>query len=156
MRGYLICLIIASLIGTPFCRAAFAENVDWDKQVAIGHETTIAPANLVRVKPGTKINISGTRGKLIIQGQLSVQGSQADPVTITIPNLLYGARPVSFKDQTVIRTNQDLKELEIHPYSVETEEIVDELEAFRKQYAFVWVVLMGIQIYLVLNRSTYW
>ncbi len=43
-----------------------------------------------------------------------------------------------------------------NPLRVETEEIVDELEAFRKQYAFVWVVLMGIQIYLVLNRTTYW
>ncbi|MBU0672968.1 MAG: hypothetical protein KJ732_08085 [Candidatus Margulisbacteria bacterium] len=91
-----------------------------------------------------------------IVSPFSVQGTNDEPVVIRIPNPLRNCSVITVPDKTIIKTNENLKELEIYPYSVETKEITDELEAFRTQYAFVWVVLMGIQIYLVLNRSTYW
>jgi hypothetical protein len=156
MRRYFVLFLIICLVATPFCRRVSAETMEWQDKVLIRDETTITEKDQIKVKPGTKISFSGIKAKLNIRGQFSVQGNEKNPVTISIPNPLYQARPISFQEQTIIKTNQNLKELEIHPYRVETEEIVDELAAFRKQYAFVWVVLMGIQIYLVLNSSTYW
>lgn len=156
MRKFLIYTIITCLLGTGFCRTAAAETTLWENKVNIDQEMTISSQDHVKVKPGTHINLSGSRGRLNIQGQLSAGGSEDKPVIITIPNMIHGTTPTSFQASTLLRTNKNLKELEIHPYSVETKEIVDELAAFRKQYAFVWAVLMGIQIYLVLNRSTYW
>lgn len=131
MRTKMIAIIIVCLVGTPFFSAAGADTI----------------------QPGTRLELTE---KLEIKDQLVVKGSEADPAVISIPNPLRNAASTIVRGPVLLKTGPELKELEIQPYSVETEEIVDELEAFRQQYAFVWVVLMGIQIYLVLNRTTYW
>ena len=156
MHKYIAFLLIFCLIGLSFCQNVSAETIEWQEEVAIDSKQVINKDNLVKVKPGTKVKFTNLEGELNILGELSASGNDKNPVTITIPNLLSKSSATSIQDQVIIKTSKNLKELEIHPYSVETKEIVDELEAFRKQYAFVWVVLMGIQIYLVLNRSTYW
>jgi hypothetical protein len=156
MHKYLILIIILCLIGTPFCQTVYAETLEWKETVAIEDQTNIAEGDLLKVKAGTQIKLTNLKSKLNIMGELRVNGSEKKPATIVIPNLLNNASTTSIQEKSLIITNSNLKELEIHPYSVDTGEIVDELKAFRKQYAFVWVVLMGIQIYLVLNRTTYW
>ena len=131
MRTDLIAIIIVCLVGTPFCSTAGADTL----------------------KPGTRLELTQ---KMEIRDQLVIRGSEDKPAVILIPNPLRNAKATVVRGPVLLKTNPELKELEIQPYRVDTDEIVDELEAFRQQYAFVWVVLMGIQIYLVLNRTTYW
>lgn len=156
MRKYVVYLIITSLISLPYCQITEAKTVEWQDNVFIQEETTISQDNQVKVKPGTVIKLANSKSRLNIMGSLSIQGSEQNPAMIVIPNLLSKTKPTLIKDASLLTLNGNLKELEVHPYNVETKEIVDELKAFRYQYAFVWTVLMGICFYLVLNRTEYW
>ena len=91
-----------------------------------------------------------------VHERLTLKGSENDPVTIVIPNPLSEYTITSIHDKTMIKTDKNLKELEIYPYTVDTQEGLEELRAFRYQYLFVWTVLMGICFYLVWNRAAYW
>jgi len=128
----------------------------WPKYVDLEQETTIEQNKTINVMPGSEIKFSNTKSKLNVLGQLNIKGSEKQPVTIIIPNAVKQASPILIQDKTLLETDDKLKELEIYPYQVDTDEIVEELRAFRYQYAFVWTVLMGICFYLVLNRTEYW
>lgn len=152
----LICyILIVCLLGLPLARSSSAKIDSWHEKVEIGRSTIVEHDSLIRLMPGTKITLSGC-SNLKIKGQIVANGTGAKPVVIAIPNTLNQKDIKTIKGPITIQTNQELKELQIEPYKVDTDEIVSELEAFRNQYAFVWVVLMGVQIYLVMNRTTYW
>jgi hypothetical protein len=152
MRKYLVCLLIVSLITVP----AFARSTPWKGSLSVSEETVIPKGRTVRAYPGTRILFSSSQGKINVRGKLLASGEENNPVVFVIPNFASTANAVSIHDKTVLKMNAHTKELEIYPYDVETEEIIDELRAFRYQYAFVWTVLMGVCFYLVLNKSTYW
>jgi len=152
----LICyVLIVCLLGLPLAQSSSARIESWQEKVQIDRSTIVEHDSLIRLMPGTKITLSGC-SNLAIKGQVVASGTDAKPVIIAIPNIIGQTDIKTIKGPITIQTNQELKELQIEPYSIETDEIVSELEAFRNQYAFVWVVLMGVQIYLVMNRTTYW
>jgi hypothetical protein len=124
----IIHILILSLLTVPFCNISQARTIRLDKDQSM-------------------LNISE---------RLVLKGTENDPVTIIIPNPVNDYIITSIHDRTMIKTDKNLKELEIYPYKVDTEEGLEELRAFRYQYLFVWSVLMGICFYLVLNRTAYW
>jgi hypothetical protein len=150
MNKYLIPIMIFCLIITPFYQTVGA------KTVTLRVEDLDLGDTAIELEPGDSIKLDASQKELNIPGQLHARGNDKAPVIISIANPLSRADILSIPAETVIKRNRGLKELEIQPYRVETKEIVEELEAFRRQYAFVWVVLMGIQIYLVMNRTQYW
>jgi len=151
-----IYFLIICLSSMPLCGIASAETTEWQREININEETIINEGDLIKVKPGATIRFINSKSKLNIMGQLSISGNDKKPVTLVIPNLLNKLTATSIQEKTLLRSDGNLAELEIYPYRVDTKEVVDELRAFRYQYAFVWTVLMGICFYLVLNRSTYW
>jgi|GEM_PF-3185432 len=156
MHKYIIYFLVLCLTLIPFCQTAFAKNIQWQDEVNIDNELIIVKNDSIRIEPGTNIYLTNIKSKLNINGSLIAQGNDRNPVAIIIPNLLHQTSSASLKGSTIIETNNNLKELEIYPYNVDTEEGIEELKAFRRQYAFVWLFLMGVQIYLVLNRTAYW
>jgi hypothetical protein len=153
---YIIYFLILCISTIPFCGNASAQIIEWDKEISIDNKTLIDTESIVKVKPGTKINFIGFKSRLNIMGHFLVSGSEKNPAVISIPNLVAKSSPTSIRKKAILKFSENLKELEIYPYSADTKEIVDELRAFRYQYAFVWTVLMGICFYLVLNRTIYW
>ncbi|MBU0686327.1 MAG: hypothetical protein KKB81_00540 [Candidatus Margulisbacteria bacterium] len=149
-------ILIICMALLPFTYEVSAKTVEWEKEVSITDETVIVEKNEVRVKPGTQVKFTGGKSKLEVKGRLLVSGSEDNPAVIIIPNLLNGTTPTPIRQLTVLKLNNNIKELEIYPYDVETDKVIEELQAFRWQYAFVWTVLMGVCFYLVLNKSTYW
>ncbi|MBU1026672.1 MAG: hypothetical protein KKA31_02965 [Candidatus Margulisbacteria bacterium] len=155
LRNLIIYLLVVSLPMVCLTSKASAQT-KWPKYVDLEQETTIEQNKTINVMPGSEIKFSNTKSKLNVLGQLNIKGSEKQPVTIIIPNAVKQASPILIQDKTLLETDDKLKELEIYPYQVDTDEIVEELRAFRYQYAFVWTVLMGICFYLVLNRTEYW
>ncbi|MBN2058346.1 MAG: hypothetical protein JW782_06090 [Candidatus Saganbacteria bacterium] len=154
MRKALIYSLMTCFL-TVTCLGPAAAEDKWYKGSVVKEDLTIESSDFKHLLPGATLRLE-PGSKLSIKGQLVAVGSEQDPVVISISNPVSKDRITTLNGTTVVTTNTGLKEIEIKPYSVETEEIISELEAFRKQYAFVWVVLMGLQIYLVFNRATYW
>lgn len=156
LKKYLIFTLIISLSCLPLCQNSSANTTKWRNEITIDQETIIGPENVIEVNPGARIRLHNGKSKLKIRGTFFVSGTDKKPVTIILPNLVNQLTTRTIDKTTILKTDKNLKELEIYPYSVETEEALDELRAFRYQYAFVWTVLMGICFYLVVNRSSYW
>ncbi|NQT30335.1 MAG: hypothetical protein HQ596_07165 [Candidatus Saganbacteria bacterium] len=153
---HLIYFIILSLALMPLCTGAFAKTTTWDGKVSIKNETSINEGDTVNVMPQTTINFENENAKLLISGNLIIEGSENNPATIVIPNFISGITPTPIHQKTILELNEGLQTLEIFPYTVDTQEIKDELKAFRIQYAIVWTTLMVVNFYLVLNRTAYW
>ncbi len=155
LRNLIVYLLVVSLPLVCLSSKVSAQT-KWPRYVDLEQETTIEQNKTINVLPGSEIKFLNTKSKLNVLGRLNIKGSEEKPVTIIIPNAVKQATPVLIKDKTILETDDRLKELEIYPYQVDTDEIIDELRAFRYQYAFVWTVLMGVCFYLVLNRTEYW
>jgi hypothetical protein len=152
LKPALINFLIVCLVSVPLYGTAAADATEW----SIEEVTTIGEGKIIQVAPGSSIRFKDSKSKLNIFGELRVKGSRKNPSIITMPNPLNRLTAIRVEERTLLRSNAHLKELEIYPYSIETDEALEELRAFRYQYAFVWTVLMGICFYLVINRSTYW
>lgn len=146
--------LVVVLSVTILCGPIGAQPVNWPNESVIDHERLIPSDETVNVAPGSTIRFSDHQLKIL--GQLVVQGRGDAPTAIIIPNLLNLTTAEVINRPVNLKLSSNLKELEIYPYSVDTKEIVDELRAFRYQYALVWTVLMAINFYLVLNKSKYW
>lgn len=140
------------MVSVPLYGTASADATKW----SIEEETTIEGGKIIKLPPGSIIRFKDSKSKLNIFGQLEVKGSKKNPSIIIIPNPLNQLAATRVEEKTLLKPNAHFKELEIYPYEVETKEIIDELQAFRYQYAFIWTVLMGICFYLVMNSTTYW
>jgi hypothetical protein len=149
-------LLIICLSVTLTARPSGAKSMQQGKDVVIEKQVVIEANESIELKPGTKLIFPTPDSKLTIKGKLKISGTEKEPSIIVIPNLLTGTDPIPVRQETLLKLDPNLRELEIYPYQVDTDEVVDELRAFRYQYAFVWTVLMAINFYLVMNKTEYW
>jgi len=111
-------------------------NEVWSGTVEVKGDITVPKDRELVIKPGTSLVFDKNKVPDIkVYGTLKVGDSQMSDSQYTL-------LPVGNKTQII----------QITPYEVDTKILRDEFNAFRIQYAIIWVLLGGGLIYAVAHR----